>query len=107
MVAGRYIDSDADSDSLPYYSFHAYPTLLKGGYDGQIIGSAPFTIKPRMGLPVMPYSENFRFDVHGTAYDYIVTGGEKSSYQAIGYKNWTRAPLVAMSGGWRLYRVGP
>jgi hypothetical protein len=108
MIIGDATDPDIEKQTVPYLQFHAYAHYLAGGFDPWSL-STGFPIVQRQEAvkpaPVWKHPETFNLEVHGIAYDYILTKNETWDYSLFGPNDAGLAPLQDQEGDWRLYRI--
>ena len=101
-------DPSVDPAAVPLVQFHAYPQFFAGGFDPWALNTGfPMVARPEAKLPAPRWKQphQFRFDLHGIYYDFILTHGESFDHQLFGPDDAARAPMIEQDGDWRLYKV--
>jgi hypothetical protein len=108
LTLGDLSDPAVESQAVPYVQFHAYAQFFAGGYEPWALNTGfPMVPRPGMALPAPTWKQphQFRFDMHGAYYDFILIRGESYEHQLFGPDDSGRAPMVDQQGDWRLYKV--
>lgn len=108
LTLGELTDPSVDYQTVPYVQFHAYPQFFAGGFEPWVLNTGfPMVRKPGAGLPSPRWKQpqQFRYELHGRYYDYVLIRGEARDHQMFGPDDGPSAPLVAQDGEWRLYRI--
>jgi hypothetical protein len=108
LTLGELSDPAVESQAVPYVQFHAYAQFFAGGFEPWALNTGfPMVVRPGAALPAPTWKQphQFRFDLHGAYYDFILIRGETWDHQLFGPDDAGRAPLLEQLGDWRLYKV--
>lgn len=106
LTLGEKSDVAIAKDVVPYTEFPAYPQILAGGFN-HVGWKSNFPFRLRSNLPPSPHwarPTEFRQEIHGYHYDYVITQNEPVDGFLFG-QSAPRVPLIARDGAWRLYQT--
>ena len=106
LTLGDKSDPAVASEVVPYTEFPAYAQILVGGFN-HVGWKSNFPFRLRSNLPPAPHwarPTEFRQNIHGYHYDYVITQNEPSDGFLFGPMA-VKVPLVAKDGTWRLYQT--
>ncbi len=106
LTLGDKSDPAVAKEVVPYTEFPAYAQILVGGFN-HVGWKSNFPFRLRSILPPAPHwarPTEFRQDIHGYHYDYVITQNEPVDGFLFGPLA-VKVPLVDKYGTWRLYRT--